>query len=107
MVGKGVVIYKNSTNLNGNLTLLMIGVPNTRLYFISTVYEKIREIDLFERTDDLVLERKVNYYRVIIGEEYLELLNGNSLSFDIHPFEGNPDVYISPCHNNTCSLDYK
>jgi len=49
------VIYKNSTNLKGNLTLLMLGVPNTRLYFISTVYERIREIDLFEKTDDLVV----------------------------------------------------
>ncbi|CAD8114915.1 unnamed protein product [Paramecium primaurelia] len=107
MVGKGVVIYKNSTNLKGNLTLLMLGIPNTRLYFISTVYERIREIDLFEKTDDLVIEKKTNYYKLIINNDYLEFLDENSLSFDIHPFEGNPDVYISPCHQGECSLDYK
>ena len=105
MVGKGVVIYKNSTNLKGNLTILMIGVPNSRLYFISTFYERIREIDLFERTDDLVVGRKTNYYKLIIDDEYKEFLDDNSISFDIHPFEGNPDVYISPCHNDECSLD--
>ncbi|CAD8211551.1 unnamed protein product [Paramecium octaurelia] len=107
MVGKGAVIYKNSTNLKGNLTVLMLGVPNSRLYFITTVYERIREIELFKRTDDLVLERKTNYYKLIVEEDYLEFLEKNSLSFDIHPFEGNPDIYISPCHNGECSLDYK
>ncbi|CAD8113371.1 unnamed protein product [Paramecium primaurelia] len=106
-IGKGIVIYKNSTNLKGNLTVLMLGVPNTRLYFISTVYIGIREIGLFERIDDLVIERKTNYYKLTIQQEYLEYLDGNSLSFDIHPFEGNPDVYISPCYKGECTLDYK
>lgn len=66
MIGKGVVIYKNSTNLKGNLTVLMLGVPNTRLYFVSTIYERIRDIGLFERIDDLVIERKTNYYKLTI-----------------------------------------
>lgn len=66
MVGKGVVIYKNDTNLRGNLTVLMLGVPNTKLYFVTTLYERIRDISLFERIDDLVIEKKINYYQLKI-----------------------------------------
>lgn len=29
----------------------------------------------------------------------MEYFDFNSLSFDIHPYEGNPDIYISPCHS--------
>ncbi|CAK89337.1 unnamed protein product (macronuclear) [Paramecium tetraurelia] len=107
MIGKGVVIYKNSTNLKGNLTVLILGVPNTRMYFVTTIYERIRSVGLFERIDDLVIETKTNYYKLSVQDEYFEFLDRNSLSFDIHPFEGNPDVYITPCHNGECSLDYK
>lgn len=44
----------------------MLGVPNTRLYFITTIYERIRDIGLFERIDDLVIESKINYYKLKI-----------------------------------------
>lgn len=63
-MGKGVVLYE--TNRNGNLTVLLLGVPNTRLYFISLYYPKIREVGLFERVDDLVIENRVNYYKLIV-----------------------------------------
>lgn len=63
-IGKGVVLYE--TKNNGNLTILLLGVQNTRLYFVSLYYPKIREIGLFERVDDLVTENKINYYKLIV-----------------------------------------
>ena len=70
-IGKGVVIYKNDTNLMGNLTILLLGAPHTRLYFLSIVHTKVRDVGLFERIDDLVSENRVNYYKVTVQNEYL------------------------------------
>lgn len=108
-MGKGVVIHKNATNLKGNsnLTILFMSFPDSRIYLISQYYYEIRQIKLFEVIDDLVGPMETNTYHLIVESKYIDLLDNNSLSIDIHPYEGNPDIYISPPPLPTNLNEYK
>ena len=39
---------------------------------------------------------EVNYYFLRVDPHILNILANNALSMDIHPYEGNPDLYITP-----------
>ena len=38
---------------------------------------------------------EINFYSLKVDNYFLELIENNSLSLDIHPYEGNPDLYIT------------
>ena len=107
-VGKGVVITKNDTNLklDTNLTVLITCKENTRLYVHSMQFGNMRTIRLTEVISDLVGPDQVNYYHLIVDSTYVEYLDRNSLALDIHPYEGNPDMYISTAPQPTTLEEY-
>jgi hypothetical protein len=62
---------------------------------------------LFDIIDDIVGPGETNTYRLYVGEYYQAILKENDLSFDINPYEGNPDLYITPPPLPKDLKDYK
>jgi hypothetical protein len=50
---------------------------------------------VYEIVDDMVGPGETNYYLLTLEPHFYDLLENNSLSIDIHPYEGNPDLYIT------------
>ena len=45
---------------------------------------------------DIVGPNETLYYKLEIDDFMYQLLDKNDLSMDIHPYSGNPDLFITP-----------
>lgn len=68
LIGKGVVIHKNNSNLlpNSNLTITIVAYESARIYLTTTMFTEIREVRLFETIEDIVAPLDSNTYRLVI-----------------------------------------
>lgn len=58
--------------------------------------EQPKQIFLYEVVDDMVGANETVYYELAVDGFLQSLLEESELSMDIHPYQGNPDLFISP-----------
>jgi hypothetical protein len=51
---------------------------------------------LYQIVDDIVGPGEVNTYKLSIGNYYRRVLAKKDLSLDMNPYEGNPDLFVTP-----------
>lgn len=61
-----------------------------------SLVDEPRSIYLYEVIGDLVGPNETVYYKLEIDSFMYSLLDQNDLSMDIHPYQGNPDLFITP-----------
>ena len=57
--------------------------------------EALTPVYFYKFIDDMVGPGEINRYKLSAGAYYKVLLKSNDLSIDMHPYQGNPDLFIS------------
>ncbi|CAD8127794.1 unnamed protein product [Paramecium sonneborni] len=65
------------------------------------IFQKIHSISLYEKLSDIIINDKINYYQLSI-EDFKDKL----LIFEILSINEILQIYVQPCIENRCKLDY-
>ncbi|CAD8082104.1 unnamed protein product [Paramecium primaurelia] len=92
-------LQKNYTYPQNDLTLF---INKTDFFLLELkTYQIIQEIVLYEKLYDQIIKDRVNYYKLIIDN-----FNENILIFEVIPLTYKVSIYIQPCIENRCEIDF-